>query len=76
MFIRAMHNRVGERVEPREIGRADALIVVPLVAVIVAIAVYPQLALRRAEPSVKASVAGAQAAAQAPPAQASLGGAP
>jgi NADH-quinone oxidoreductase subunit M len=76
MFIRAVHNRVGERVESREIGRADALIVVPLVAVIVAIAVYPQLALRRAEPSVKASVAGAQAAAQAPPAQASLGGAP
>src|SRR5437588_559809 len=41
VFIRTMHNRVGERVASREISRADALVVVPLVAVILAIAVYP-----------------------------------
>src|SRR5204863_7110980 len=41
-FIRTLHNRAGERVESREIGLADALVVAPLVAVILAIAVYPQ----------------------------------
>ena len=56
-FIRTLHNRVGERVGSREIGRADALVVAPLVAVILAIAVYPQLPLRRSEGAVKASVA-------------------
>ena len=60
VFIRTMHNRVGERVASREIGRADALVVAPLVAIIVAIAVYPQLPLRRSEGAVKGSVAAAQ----------------
>ena len=52
VFIRTMHNRVGERVASREISRADALVVVPLVAVILAIAVYPQLPLSRAKGAV------------------------
>jgi NADH-quinone oxidoreductase subunit M len=46
-FIRAMHNRAGERVESREIGVMDALVVVPLVVAILAIGVYPQLPLTR-----------------------------
>ena len=61
VFIRTMHNRVGERVASREISRADALVLVPLVAVILAIAVYPQLPLSRAKGAVSASVAGPQA---------------
>ena len=63
LFIRAMHNRVGEGVDSREIGLSDGAVLVPLVAVILFLAVYPQLALHRSERSVKASVAQAQSAA-------------
>jgi NADH-quinone oxidoreductase subunit M len=59
-FIRAMHNRVGPKVESREIGLRDALLLVPLVAVILFFAVYPQLALHRAEGSVVTAVSPAQ----------------
>lgn len=52
LFIRAMHNRVGARVQSRELALSDALVLVPLVAVILFFAVYPQLALDRAESSV------------------------
>ncbi len=62
LFIRAMHNRVGAGVDSRELTPLDGLVLVPLVAVIVFFAVYPQLALTRSEGSVKASVAPAIAA--------------
>jgi NADH-quinone oxidoreductase subunit M len=61
MFIGAMHNRVGSGVKSRELTRADAAVLVPLVAVILFFAVYPQLALQRSEGSTKAAVASAQA---------------
>jgi NADH-quinone oxidoreductase subunit M len=60
LFIRAMHNRVGAGVDSRELTLLDGLVLVPLVAVILFFAVYPQLALTRSEGSVKASVASAQ----------------
>jgi NADH-quinone oxidoreductase subunit M len=68
LFIRAMHNRVGKSVEEAEIGQRDIglldrVVLIPAVAVILFFAVYPQLALRRGEGSVKAAVAPAQAAA-------------
>jgi NADH-quinone oxidoreductase subunit M len=62
LFIRAMHNRVGPRVDSREISIRDGAVLVPLVAVIVFMAIYPQLALRRSEGSTKTAVASAQAA--------------
>jgi NADH-quinone oxidoreductase subunit M len=62
LFIRAMHNRVGTGVQSRELTLLDSLVLVPLVAVIVFFAVYPQLALTRSEGSVKAAVAPARAA--------------
>jgi NADH-quinone oxidoreductase subunit M len=62
MFIRAMHNRVGPAVKSREMTRWDGLVLVPLVAVILFLALYPQLALHRSERSVTASVAAAHAA--------------
>jgi NADH-quinone oxidoreductase subunit M len=62
LFIRAMHNRVGAGVDSREISVRDGLVLVPLVLVIVFMAIYPQLALRRSEGSTKAAVASAQAA--------------
>jgi NADH-quinone oxidoreductase subunit M len=61
LFIRAMHNRTGPRVTSREIALTDGLVVAPLVAVILAIALYPQVALSRSERDVKASIALAKA---------------
>lgn len=62
LFIRAMHNRAGERVDSREISLRDGAVLVPIVAVILFMAVYPQLALRRSERSAKTAVAPASAA--------------
>jgi NADH-quinone oxidoreductase subunit M len=59
MFVGAMHNRVGPRVNSREIGRADLVTLVPLVLVILVLAFYPQFILKRTEPTVRASVAAA-----------------
>jgi NADH:ubiquinone oxidoreductase subunit 5 (subunit L)/multisubunit Na+/H+ antiporter MnhA subunit len=66
-FIRTMHNRVGEKVASREIDVGHAVVLVPLVAVIIAIAVYPQLPLDRSEGAAKASIGSAQAMAHPPP---------
>ena len=60
LFIRAMHNRVAAHVDSREMSLSDGLVLVPLAAVILFMAIYPQLALRRSEGSVKAAVARAQ----------------
>jgi NADH-quinone oxidoreductase subunit M len=60
LYIGSMHNRAGPRVTSREIGVREALSVVPLVLVILVFAFYPQFGLRRSEPSLKASIAGAQ----------------
>ena len=49
LFIRSMHNRVGKGVDSHEIALRDGAVLVPLVAVIVFMAVYPQLALKRSE---------------------------
>jgi NADH-quinone oxidoreductase subunit M len=57
LYIRTMHNRVAPGVQSREMSFRDGLVLVPLVAVIVFMALYPQLALRRSEASVKAAVA-------------------
>jgi NADH-quinone oxidoreductase subunit M len=72
LFIRAMHNRVGKGVESSDIGLLDRIVLVPVVAVILFFAVYPQLALRRGESSVKAAVAPAQAAVNPPTTAASV----
>lgn len=61
LFIRAMHNRVGTHVDSREITVRDGAVLVPLLAVIVFMALYPQLALHRSEGSAKAAVAPAHA---------------
>jgi NADH-quinone oxidoreductase subunit M len=61
LFIRAMHNRVGTHVESRELSLSDGLVLVPVIAVILFMALYPQLALHRSERSVKTAVAQAHA---------------
>jgi NADH-quinone oxidoreductase subunit M len=53
MFIRAVHNRVGAGVKSFDLGVADALVLVPLVLVILAFAVYPQQALDHSQATVE-----------------------
>ena len=62
LSIGAMHNRVGPRVDSRDISIRDGAVLVPLVAVILLLALYPQFALHRSEGSVKATVASAHIA--------------
>jgi len=59
MYIRSMHNRVGEHVTSYELSARDGLVLVPLVLCIIAFALYPQQALEHSEPSVKRAVAAA-----------------
>ncbi len=69
LFIGAMHNRVGPKVKSRDISVRDGLVLVPLVAVILFLALYPQFALHRSEGSVKTAVFPANAFAANPHAQ-------
>ena len=56
MYIRSMHNRVGAQVTSFEMTFRDGLVLVPLVLVILAFALYPQLALESGEAAVKSTV--------------------
>jgi NADH-quinone oxidoreductase subunit M len=60
-FIRAMHNRVGPGVESREISLRDGVVLVPLTLAILGLALYPQVALKQSESSVKQALAPARA---------------
>lgn len=59
LFQRTMHNRKPEGLESREIGIRDAVVVAPLAACIVALALYPGLILGRSDASVKSQIAAA-----------------
>jgi NADH-quinone oxidoreductase subunit M len=63
LFIRAMHNRVGAGVDSYDMRMRDGVVLAPLLAVIVFMALYPQLALKRSEGAVKGAVRSAQFAA-------------
>jgi NADH-quinone oxidoreductase subunit M len=74
LFIRAMHNRLARTERSRELNLREATVLVPLVAVILFMALYPQLALHRSEGSAKLAVGAAAlgAHAAAPRAHAAL----
>jgi NADH-quinone oxidoreductase subunit M len=57
---------VGPGVDSREISLGDRAVLVPLIAVILFFALYPQVALHRSESSVDTSLASSRAALQAP----------
>jgi NADH-quinone oxidoreductase subunit M len=61
LFIRTMHNREAPNVESRELSLTDAIVLVPLVAVILFLAVYPQFVLKRTSSSTATSVAALRA---------------
>ena len=54
LYQRSMHNPLGEGAESREMTRRRRLaVLVPIVAVILALALYPQFVLKRTEPSTR-----------------------
>ncbi len=57
LYITSMHNRVGPSVRSFEIRGAEAIAIVPLVLVILALAFYPQFGLKRSQQSLNAAVA-------------------
>ncbi len=56
LYQRTMHNRRPEGIASREIGLRDGLVLVPLVLCILGLALYPQLILKRTDPSVQQRV--------------------
>jgi NADH-quinone oxidoreductase subunit M len=87
-FIRSMHNRVAAPVggsapsqpprlsdrtaESRDLRFADVLVLAPLVAVIVALALYPQLPIEKGVRDINGSIAQSQLADGAPEAEVDL----
>ncbi len=62
LYQRTMHNRLPEGGESREISVRDGVVLAPLVAVIVALALWPGLILERGERSVAEAVNAVSAA--------------
>jgi NADH-quinone oxidoreductase subunit M len=56
LFGRSMHNRVGPAVESREMSGVDLAAIAPLVAVIVALGLYPHFVLDRTERDTEGKV--------------------
>src|SRR5215218_2748544 len=56
-YQRSMHYRTGLEVASREMSLRDGLVLVPLVVVILALSVYPQLVLDRSEDATKGKLA-------------------
>ena len=52
LYQRSMHNPLAPGAESREMSAADAAVIVPIVAVILFLAVYPQFVLERSETAV------------------------
>jgi NADH-quinone oxidoreductase subunit M len=58
LYQRSMHNPLATGAESRELSLADAAVIVPIVAVILFLAVYPQFVLERSESTVTTSAGG------------------
>jgi NADH-quinone oxidoreductase subunit M len=62
LYQGTMHGRVGALVEPREIDRVNLAAVVPLVAVVVALGLYPHFVVHRTERDTTDAIAKARQA--------------
>src|SRR6202035_2937427 len=60
LFIGSMHNRLAPPAVSYDVGVSEALAIVPVVAVILALALFPQFGLVRSQASVNAAVAPAE----------------
>ena len=56
LYQRSMHNPLAPGAESREMSVADGFVIVPIVAVILFLALYPQFVLDRSEQAVQTSV--------------------
>jgi NADH-quinone oxidoreductase subunit M len=56
LYQRSMHNPLAPGAESREMSIADGVVIVPIVAVILFLAVYPQFLLGRSESAVSTSI--------------------
>jgi NADH-quinone oxidoreductase subunit M len=65
LYQRTMHNRLPAEVESRELSLGEGAVLAPLVACIVALALWPGLILERGEPSVADKLAGVEVVQQA-----------
>ncbi len=61
LFQRVMHDRVGPVVRSRDLGGLDLAAIAPLVAVIVALGLYPQFVVERTERTTFQQIAAAKA---------------
>ena len=59
-YISAMHHRVGEKVHSFELTLREGLVVVPLMLVVIALALYPQFALKPAQDGTGKAISAAQ----------------
>lgn len=57
VFQKSMHNRVGSKVESRDVGARELVAIVPVVAVIVALGVYPNFVTERTDRAITAKLA-------------------
>jgi NADH-quinone oxidoreductase subunit M len=56
VFQRTMHNRVGPAVQSRDLCRLDLAAIAPLVAVVVALGLYPNFVVERTEGATTAAI--------------------
>jgi NADH-quinone oxidoreductase subunit M len=70
LYIGTMHNRRPDGILSREISLRDGVVLAPLVLCILALALYPQLILHRADPSVQRSVTAVTGASETNPTEA------
>jgi NADH-quinone oxidoreductase subunit M len=66
LYQRTMHNRLPDGVESRELSLREGAVLAPLVACIVALALWPGLILERGEASVGESLSALTPAQEAP----------
>ena len=59
-YISAMHHRVGAKVSSFELTPREGLVVVPLMLVVIALALYPQFALKPAQDGTSKAISAAQ----------------
>lgn len=59
LYQRSMHNPLGETGHSRELGIGEGALLAPIVAAIVALAIYPQAILGKSDAAVKRNVAAA-----------------
>ena len=62
LYQGTMHGRVGARVESREIDPVNLAAVAPIVAVVIALGLYPHFVVHRTEPATKQAIAEARQA--------------